>query len=153
MLLRITAGLAFFASLTAQAQTIQICGWLIETNKPDNAHDFDVWLESDTEIEFLYKIGGAGVVTDGMKAHSPGSGTYVLHAKKPEKVWGFGSTLYPPERSTSASLCTRNLRAFFSEAPTPVLAKFVFQRDVPESEEKAPATLAKKQCVAVKKEK
>ncbi len=38
----------------------------------------------------------------------------------------------------------------FSDAPTPVLATFMFKRDVPQSE-KAPAkTFARNQCAAVK---
>jgi hypothetical protein len=152
MPLKFVAGLVLCLCLclTARAQAKQVCGWLVETNKPDNEHMFDLWLQADGEMDFLYKIGGEGVVTDSSHSHSPSSGTFVLHAGKAEKPWGFGTTLNPPAKIDISIELHQNPADIFSDAPTPLLAKFSFRRDVPESEKKAPPTLAKKQCTALK---
>jgi len=150
MPLRFVAGLMLCFCLTARAQAKEVCGWLVETNKPDNEHSFDLWLQADGEMDFLYKIGGEGVVTESGKSHSPSSGTYVLHAGKAEKPWGFGTTVSPPAKIDISVELHQMPADIFSDAPTPLLAKFSFRRDVPESEKKAPPTLAKKQCTALK---
>jgi hypothetical protein len=148
--LRLGAGLLLTLSSAALSQTVQVCGWMVESVKPENVYQFDVWLQTDGELSFLYKMSGAGVVAGSNKTHSPGSGTYVLHAGKAEKPWGFGTTLYPPAKIDITIELHEMAADIFSEAPTPLLAKFDFRRDVPESETKPPATLARKQCLAVK---
>ena len=153
MLSRLFAALIFCFSLTALAQSTQVCAWLVETAQPDNVYSFDIWLQADAKLDFLYKIGGAGVVTDSGKFHSPGSGTFALNVGKAEKVWGFGVTMDPPAKIDIGIELHQTPADIFSEAPTPLLAKFSFSRAVPESEKKPPPTLAKKQCSAVKKEK
>ena len=148
--LRLGAGLLLTLSSAALSQTVQVCGCLVESVKPENVYQFDVWLQTDGELSFLYKMSGAGVVAGSNKTHSPGSGTYVLQAGKAEKPWGFGTTLYPPAKIDITIELHEMPADIFSEAPTPLLAKFDFRRDVPESETKPPATLARKQCLAVK---
>ena len=148
--LRLAAGLLLTLSSAALSQTVQVCGWMVESVKPENVYQFDVWLQTDGELSFLYKMSGAGVVAGSNKTHSPGSGTYVLQAGKAEKPWGFGTTLYPPAKIDITIELHEMPADIFSEAPTPLLAKFDFRRAVPESETKPPATLARKQCLAVK---
>jgi hypothetical protein len=148
--LRLAAGLLMTLSFAARSQTVQVCGWMVESVKPENVHQFDVWLQTDGELSFFYKMSGAGVVAGSNKTHSPGSGTYVLHAGKAEKPWGFGTTVYPPAKIDITIELHETPADIFSEAPTPLLAKFDFRRDVPESETKPPTTLARRQCVAVK---
>src|SRR5258708_28191632 len=94
--MRFIVALVFCLPLAAATQAPQVCGWLIERLESENTYAFDIWLQSDARLDFLYKIGGAGVVSESLKAHSPGSGTFTLDAGKATKVWGFGSTLYPP---------------------------------------------------------
>ena len=72
---------------------------------------FDVWLQADGELSFLYKMSGEGAVERSNKTRTPGSGTYESH-EMPADI--------------------------FSGAPVPLPAKFDFRRDVPESETKAP---------------
>ncbi|SPE36672.1 exported hypothetical protein [Candidatus Sulfopaludibacter sp. SbA3] len=148
--LRLAACLLLTLSFAARSQTVQVCGWMVESVRPDNFYQFDVWLQTDREFSFFYKMSGAGVVAGKNKSHSPGSGTYVLYAGKAERPWGFGTTLYPPAKIDITIELHETPADIFSEAPTPLLVKFDFRRDVPESETKPPATLAKKQCVAVK---
>jgi hypothetical protein len=148
--LRLAAGLLLTLSFAARSQTVQVCGWMVESVKSDNVYQFEVWLQADGELSFFYKMSGAGVVEGSNKSHSPGSGTYVLHAGKAGKPWGFGTTVYPPAKIDITIELHETPADIFSDAPTPLLAKFDFRRDVPASETKPPATLARKQCVAVK---
>ena len=148
---RIAATLALLLALGGQANATEVCGWLKETVKRDQFHMFELWLQADGETDFLYQITGAGIVTASMKSHSPGSGTYVLHPRKAEKVWGFGTTLNPPGTIDIGIELHQTPADIFNDAPTPLLAQFSFRRDVPASEKKPPATLAKKQCAAMGK--
>jgi hypothetical protein len=148
--LRLAAGLLLTLSFAARSQTVQVCGWMVESVKPENVYQFDVWLQTDGELSFFYKMSGAGVVSGSNKTHSPGSGTYALHAGKAEKPWGFGTTVDPPAKIDITIELHETPTDIFSDAPTPLLAKFDFRRDVPGSETKPPMTLAKKQCVVVK---
>jgi hypothetical protein len=148
--LRLAVGLLLVFSFAARSQTIQVCGWMVESAKPENLRQFEVWLQSDAELSFLYRMTGTGVVAGSARSYSPGSGTYVLHAGKAEKAWGFGTTVYPPAKIDITIELHEMPADIFSDAPTPLLAKFDFRRSIPESETKPPATLAKKQCVDVK---
>src|SRR5690349_11969568 len=118
--MRFAAALLFCLPLAAPAQT-QVCGWLIETLKSESTYDFDIWLQSDAPLDFLYKIGGAGVVSESLKAHSPGSGTFNLEAGKATKVWGFGSTIDPPAKLDFTIELHQTPADIFSEKPTPLL--------------------------------
>jgi hypothetical protein len=65
-------------------------------------------------------------------------------------MWGIGSTFNPPGKIDITLELHKTPADIFSKEPTPLLAKFSFQREVPASEKKAPKTLAKKQCATVK---
>jgi len=140
--------LLFFCS--APAQAAQVCAWMKEAIQTDNEHDFELWLEADARVDFLYRIGGKGVETASMTANSPSSATFSLDAGTPEKAWGYGSTLNPPGKIDFSVELHQKPTDIFSDEPTPLLARFVFQRAVPQGETKAPATLAKKQCAVLK---
>jgi hypothetical protein len=140
--------LAFCWVVPAQATTV--CAWMKESVDSDQMYSFDVWVQADSEVDFLYQIGGKGVVTESMTGNSPGSGTYSLHAGVAEKMWGYGSTLNPPGKIDFSVELHQTPKDVFSDAPTPLLARFLFQRNVPASETRPPATLAKKQCLLMK---
>jgi hypothetical protein len=150
---RCLAGLTLCFSLTAQAQDNkkmpQVCAWIVETKHPTDVHQFDLWLQSDAALEFLYVIGGEGIVTSSGKSHSPSSGSYDLRAGKAEKPWGFGGTVDAPAKLDFVVELHQKPADIFSDAPTPLLAKFTFRRDILESEKTVPPTFAKKQCAAV----
>jgi hypothetical protein len=133
------------ASGTAEAT--QFCGWIVESNQPDDVRQLDLWLQSDADTDFLIKIDGDGIADGSGKSNSPESATYSLHAGVAEKVWGFGSTLVPPGRIDEMVELHAKPADIFSDAPTPLLAKFVFRRTIPANEKKPPDTLAGKQCV------
>ena len=151
------AGLALCFSLTTQAQNNpkapQVCGWIVETNESNDVHHFDLWLQSDKDLEFLYAIGGEGIVSDHSKSHSPSHGSFVLHSGEKDKPWGFGTTVSTPAKVDITVELHAKPASIFSEEETPLIAKFVFRREVPESETSAPPVFAKKQCAALKKDK
>jgi len=148
-------GLSFLFCVTLRAQDkskpAQICAWIVETNKPDDVHQLDLWLQSDRDLDFYYVIGGEGIVSDSSKSHSPSSGTFVLHAGKADKPWAFGANVNAPAKIDISVEVRETPTDIFSKAETPLIAKFVFRRDVPESEKSSPPVFAKKQCAAVKK--
>lgn len=133
-------------ALCAPAQAAQVCAWMTEKNKPDDVHAFELWLSADKEIEFLYKLDGDGITGDGFKAHSPSSGTFVLQPGKPDKPWGFGTTMPQPGKIDITIELHQKPADIFDETPTPLIAQFAFRRDVPATEKKAPPVLTKKQC-------
>ena len=51
---------AFLAAFTASAQAATVCAWMIEANQPDQVREVDIWLQSDQDVSFLYKVGGKG---------------------------------------------------------------------------------------------
>ena len=133
----------------APAQAAQLCAWMTERNKANDVHDLELWLSADKELEFLYKIGGTGITGEGSKMHSPSSGTFLLHPGKPDKAWGFGATMPMPGKIDVVVEIHQKPADIFDETPTPLIASFTFDRDVPEGEKKAPPVLAKKQCSAL----
>jgi hypothetical protein len=151
------AALTFSLAISARAQDnpkpAQVCAWIVETKEPNDVHHFALWLQADAELDFRYVIGGQGIVTESGKSHSPSSGTLVLHAGKAEKPWGFGTTMETPAKVDITVELRQTPADIFSKEATPLLAKFSFRREAPESEKSAPRTLAKKQCAVVKTEK
>ena len=133
-----------------QASATQVCAWMRETLGADSEYDFDLWMQSDSHLDFFYKIGGKGIVTGGFTGNSPSSATYSLNPNAPEKVWGFGGTLEPPGKIDFVVEIHQTPADIFSDAPTRLLAEFFFQRNVPASEKHPPQTLAQKQCATVK---
>jgi hypothetical protein len=110
----------------------------------------DLWLQSDADIDFMIGVDGDGIVDGSGKSNSPESATYSLTAGQADKAWSFGSSLEPPGAIDEMVELHKVPTDVFSSAPTPLLAKFAFQRKVPEDETTPPATLAKKQCVTLK---
>jgi hypothetical protein len=146
-------GLTLLVSFSVMAQDTKVCAWILETKQPDHFNQFDLWLQADGELDFHYKIGGEGIVNQSSNFHSPASGSFVLHAGKAAKPWGLGGTVWPPSKIDFTVELRKPPASIFSDEVTPLLARFVFQRDVPESETKAPPVFARKQCATVKQEK
>jgi hypothetical protein len=144
----LTLGLA----LTAHAQDkkpVQLCSWIKETRDPDFMN-FEFWMQADSEFELYYVIGGQGVVRDSGHDSSPSSGVLLLHPGRPEKMRLWGTTPGGPAKVDISIEVHRRIGPISEQADKPVIAKFLFARNVPESEETPPSTLAKKQCVAIK---
>ncbi len=147
--IRIAAVLGFLVAFMASAQAAQVCAWMAESEEADNQRILTIWLQSDTDLHFLYKVGGKGIMSGTDRMHPPGSGTYILKAGKADKPWTFGATLYPPGMIDVTMELHAMPAMVTSGEVTPILAQFAFHRDVPESEGKPPATFMKKQCATV----
>jgi len=132
------------------ARATQICGWIVEKIEANEVHQLDLWLQADGDLEFLYKIGGEGILSEGSRMHSPGRGTFLLHPGKADRPWGFGATLSPPGTIDIIADIRAKPADIFDETPTPLLASFTFHRAVPAGEKRAPPVFAKKQCATVK---
>jgi hypothetical protein len=128
------------------APQANVCAWLIETEQDNNERDVSLWLESDTDIDFLIKIGGKGIVSDGLSGNSPETATYHLSAGGADKAWSYGLTLVPPGLIDFVVDLHQSPADIFSDKPTPVLASFTFDRKVPANEKNPPPVFAKKQC-------
>ena len=142
-------GLAVAAALVlaAPARAAQVCGWLHEYIDKDEIHSFDLYLEADGDADIYYMIKGQGVTSQGSRAHSPGSGTYVLHRGRTEKVWGFGTGVDPGAQIDIIAEIHEYPADVFSEKEPPLLGVFTFRRKVPDDETTIPKTFAARQCV------
>ena len=143
------ASLACACLAPGPARAVQVCGWLTETSDKENLHEFELWLQSDGEAEGLYRMKGEGIVTEGMRSYSPGSGTFFLHAGRPAKMWGFGSTLSPPGDIDIVAEIHTKPASIFDEVETPLLATLTFRRHVPEEETTPPKGFTTKQCATL----
>lgn len=150
MLKVLLASLALLAAPAASARAVQVCAWIDETVGEDDYHELALWLEADGDADFFYRIKGEGLSGEGMKAHSPNSGTYVLHAREPERPWKFGATLTPPGAIDVVIELRAMPKDIFSDEETPLLAAFTFQRNVPEGETAPPKDLSARQCATLK---
>lgn len=133
----------------AAAAPVKICAWMTETVDAESNHEFSLWLEADADIQIYYQMAGEGVVTESMRAHSPGSGTFVLHPGEPDKPWGFGATLNPPGEVDIVAEIHETPEDIFSDVPSPLLTAFEFRRHVPEGETTPPPIFAEKRCRTV----
>jgi len=151
MVRALPCGLASLALLAAAgpAHAVRVCAWIDETVGDEDFRELTLWLEADGEVEFYYRIKGEGLTSEGMKAHSPNSGAFFLHAKEPDKPWRFGATLSPPGDIDVIAELRAKPADIFSDAETPLLASFTFTRHVPEGETTPPKTLAAKQCATL----
>ena len=145
----ILIGIIFSVIVVGQAHAARICAWIVESNQADDVRKLDLWLQSDADINFLIKVDGDGIVDGSGKSNSPESATYNLTASKAEKVWSFGSTLAPPGLIDETVELHRMPADIFSDAPTPLLAKFAFQRKIPANETAPSVKLSTKQCATV----
>lgn len=143
--------IAAVALLAGPASATEVCAWMDETIGEDDYHELRLWLEADGEVDAYYKIKGEGLSSEGMKAHSPNSGTYFLRPKTPDSPWKFGATLTPPGDIDVVAEIRAKPADIFSDAETPLLASFTFKRHVPEGETTPPKTLAARQCATLGK--
>lgn len=151
-ILRHVLGLAAATTLTAAgaAHATQLCGWLTEKVEADDVHKFDLYLQADGEVSFLYKMTGEGLTSEGRRSYSPSGGSFTLHGgDKPQHPWGYGSNIPPPGDVDIVAEIHVAPKSIFDEGDTPLLAKFVFRRHVPEGEKKPPTDFQKHQCVAL----
>lgn len=153
MLNRIVTAFAVLVSLTvyvsAPAKAAKLCGWMVESEEPDDVRKLKILLFSDADVDFFYKIGGEGIVYPGNAGNSPSSGTFTLHAGQTDSPWSYGQTLEPPGQIDVSIEIHQTPVDIFSDKPTPLWANFIFRRNVPANEKNPPAMLAKKQCATV----
>lgn len=137
------------AATAIPAHAGQLCGWLVESLKGDNVHQFELWLQAEGDTEVFYRMAGRGIVTEPSGSHAPSRGTYALRNRLPVKVWGFGSALNAPaDIDVVAEIYAPPPRGF-ADRPTPLLAKFSFQRRVSADEGEAGQPFASRQCATV----
>lgn len=136
-------------AIAAPAHAGQLCGWLIETVETNDLHRFELWLQAENETDVVYKMRGEGIVTESSRSYSPGGGSYSLHARRPVKVWGFGTTLNAPADIDIVAEIRSPPKSVFSDEETPLLARFNFQRHVPQGETATPKPFGARQCVAL----
>jgi hypothetical protein len=148
-MLAVLAAVVFSAVIDGRAEAAQIRAWLVESNQPDDVRQLDLWLQSDANIDFLIRIDGDGIVDGSGKSNSPETATYSLTAGQADKAWSYGSTLAPPGAIDETVELHKTPTDVFSDAPTPLLAKFAFQRKIPADEKTPPTALAKKQCATL----
>ena len=149
MRLSVACAAALLAMAAAPAQAAQICAWMLETAEADDVRALELWLEADADMQIYYQLAGEGLVTESMRAHSPSSGTFVLHKGKPDKPWGFSATLTPPGPIDVVAEIRENPVDIFSDEPPPLMASFDFKRSVPEGETAIPPVLAARQCKTI----
>jgi len=150
---RIFAALVALVSLavsfSAPAKAAKLCGWMVESEEENDVRKLTIFLSSDADVDFFYKIGGKGISYPGNTGNSPGSGTFTLHAGQTDSPWSYGQTLEPPGLIDVNIEIHQMPADIFSGKPTPLWANFVFRRNVPANEKNPPAMLAKKQCAMV----
>lgn len=148
MFRRIFCALAFALAAAAPAHGAQLCAWLVETPQPDHVRALDMWLQSDSRMDFQYAIDGKGLVSAAGESNAPAHGSYSLRPQAPVKVWHFASTFYPPGR-IDLDLEIRKVPTDYFGGPTTVLATFAFARRIPSAETAPSPDLAKKQCAEI----
>jgi hypothetical protein len=144
------AAVVLFSAIGDGANAKQVCAWLVESNQPDDLRQLELWLQSDSDIDFVIQVNGDGIVDSTGKSNSPESATYSLTAGQADKAWSFGSTLAPPGRIDEIVELHEMPTDATSDAPTALLAKFLFQREIPAAETTPPDALSRKQCVSLK---
>lgn len=148
--LALAAALALIAAvaLGEQARAAQLCGWLAETRKADEAHDFSLWLQSDGDVAVFYKMSGKGVVTGSGSSYGPGGGTYSLRPGLPESPWSYGTDIGEGDIDIAAEI-HETPKSVFDETESPLLVQWVFRCHVAEGEKKVPTDFAKRRCISI----
>jgi hypothetical protein len=149
MLRRLLAATILTIAGCAPAGATQICAWMTETNEFGHERQLDLWLSGDTPIDFIYMVTGRGVATVSGDAFSPLTSTFHLDPGQPRKAWSFSTALYPPAKIDITLEIHKMPSDIYSNAPTPLLAKIPFKREIPASETNPPDTLAQKQCMEI----
>ncbi|MGD0192387.1 MAG: hypothetical protein ABSD74_16745 [Rhizomicrobium sp.] len=143
-------GLAVLAIVLAWPSSVhaaEVCSWLVEGVQPGHVHSLELWFQADSPVNFMYDVEGRGLVSAAEDANSPLTAAYALSPGDVRKVWSFSSTFYPPGKIDITVELHKTPMDINSNGPTPLLAKFVFQRNVPAAETTPPSTLATKQCM------
>ena len=139
---------AFLAAPSAHAANV--CAWIVESNDSEGTRLFDLWLQSDKDIQgFDLVTSGKGVVTASGASMSPSSATYALDAGKADKAWGMGSSVDGPGKIDIIVELRKSSMDDVPEDKLPLLARYAFERPIPANEKKPPTTLAKHQCMKV----
>ncbi len=148
--LALAAALALTAAVAVSgpARAAQLCGWLTEKVSADDVHDFALWLQSDSDIAFFYKMSGKGVVTPSGSSYGPGSGTFSLRPGRPQNPWGYGTNISQGDIDIVAEI-HETPKSVFDDTESPLLVTWVFQRHVSANEKKPPTDFAKHQCITV----
>ena len=149
--LAIAVALALAAGLFvgSQARAAQLCGWLTETRKADEVHDFSLWLLSDSDVAFFYKMSGKGIVTGSGSSYGPRGGTHSRRPGRPESPWAYGTNI--SEDDVDIVLEIRETPKWvFDGTESPRLVTWVFRRPIPEGEKKLPTDFANHQCIAIR---
>lgn len=146
----VAAAMLIAAGFAGEARAAQLCGWIVETREPNDVHLLKLFLSSDREIEFFYRLGGLGLVDGSGHMHSPSKGTFLLHNGQTDSPWSFGGTLTAPGKIDVVVEIHQKPADIFDERPTPLLAKFTFKRGIPAGETRVPPVFARKQCAIVK---
>ena len=149
MLPRILTALIALLLCPAAGRAAEICAWLVEANQPENVRSFDIWLQSDADMVFLYNVYGKGIITSSGEANAPANGTYNLRAGNAQQVWNYSPTFYPPGKIDITVEIHKVPSDYYSSGPTPLLASFTFARNIPASEKSPPPILATKQCMEI----
>ena len=144
--LAIAAALALAAG--SEARAAQLCGWLTETREADDVHNFSLWLQSDSDVAFFYKMSGRGVVTNSGSSYGPGSGSYSLRPGRAESPWTYGTNIDEGDIDIVAEI-HETPKSVFDETESPLLVKWIFCRHVAEGEKKVPTDFAKHQCITI----
>ena len=144
-LVRIASALSFFVafavSFAAPAEAAKLCGWMVELEQPDDERMLKIYLSSDADVDFFYKVGGKGIVYPGNAGNAPNDGTFTLHAGQTDSPWSYGQTLEPPGSIDVNMEIHQTPADIFSDKPTPLWANFVFRRNIPGSGKEAARNL------------
>lgn len=136
--------------LAPSAHAATVCAWIQESTDTDGTRLFDLWLQSDKDIQgFDLVTDGKGVVTPSGSSMSPSSATYALDAGKADKAWGMGATIDGPGKVDIIVELRKSGPDGVPETKLPLLARYVFDRPIPPNEKGPSKVLAKHQCVAV----
>lgn len=142
------AGVVLLLGAATPCSAAQVCAWMAETLQAGDVRHVQLWLQSDSEINFYYEIGGDGLVDASGNSNSPSSGTFALHPGRPKSPWLFGATLTPPGH-IDVTVTLHAPTASIFDPPGPVIASWAFRREVRERETAVPDVLAAKQCSTV----
>ena len=147
---RLLFALAAILLAAPPAHAANVCAWIVESNNSEGTRQFDLWLQSDKDIQgFDLVTGGKGVVTASGASMSPSSATYALDAGKADKAWGMGTAIDGPGKIDITVDLRKSSMDDVPENKLPLLAHYAFERPIPAGEKKPPATLAKHQCTVV----
>jgi hypothetical protein len=141
------AALAILLACPSCVHAAEVCSWLVEGEQPGHVRSLELWLQADSPVNFMFDVGGRGIVSATEDNNSPLRAAYALSPGDTRKVWSYSNTFYPPGKIDITLELRKTPVDIYSSGPTPLLAKFAFRRDVPAPETTPPNALATKQCM------